>query len=110
MNEYLGVRVPSQKTLQRYGLSLAEWRRMVRAQRGLCAICFKLPASGILVIDHQHEPGWAGKPDSERKKAVRGLLEHTCNHFIMNRYVTVAKLRAAANFLARYERRRARDG
>ncbi len=69
----------------RYGLELEEFKEMVEAQGGVCALCFKPPTTRMsrgkkpprLSIDHNHETG-----------AVRGLLCRRCNaalHYIENK-------------------------
>lgn len=50
----------------RYGLSQAEFDKMLVTQNGICAIC-ALPMQRVC-IDHNHSSG-----------AVRGLLCHNCN-------------------------------
>lgn len=53
----------------RYGIDLAEYDRMGRAQRWRCAVCGHLAPDGQrLVVDHDHACG-----------TVRGLLCSGCN-------------------------------
>ena len=55
--------------LQReYGLSIDEYKAMLRAQGDACAICAQPPGERSLAVDHDHETG-----------EVRGLLCSACN-------------------------------
>jgi hypothetical protein len=72
---------PTQKTLRRYGLNLADWEKLASTQGHVCAICGKLPKSGRLHIDHQHVKGWAKLPPDQRKRFVRGLICFRCNNY-----------------------------
>ena len=54
-----------------YGLSAEDYKKMVVAQAGVCALCKKIPPVGkrrALHIDHNHETN-----------TVRALLCHPCN-------------------------------
>lgn len=55
-----------------FGITLADYERMVSEQRGLCASCGKPPtgkgAAAVLNVDHDHATG-----------DVRGLLCNPCN-------------------------------
>lgn len=51
----------------KYGLTLEDYERMEKTQRGKCAICKETPKRN-LVVDHCHGTG-----------KVRGLLCNTCN-------------------------------
>jgi recombination endonuclease VII len=53
--------------LRKYGLTPADYERMLREQDGLCALCHRRPARG-LVVDHCHATS-----------RVRGLLCDKCN-------------------------------
>lgn len=60
--------------MARYGLSQAEYKNMVKNQKGRCAICFKKPHRFMVDHDHACCPG--------RKtcgKCIRGLLCQRCN-------------------------------
>lgn len=57
----------------------------------VCEICGNPPKKRALHRDHDHK---TGKP--------RGLLCFTCNRFILGKYATAAKLRAAAAYLDKY--------
>ena len=100
------ARQPTAATLRRYGLSVDEWRAMLVAQGNGCGVCGKVPASGTLHIDHSHQRGWKRMPPSERKQWVRGLCDFTCNSVWLRRGATPEKLRAAADYLERFERRK----
>jgi len=58
-----------------------------------CEICGKPPKPGgrALHQDHDHRTG-----------KQRGKLCFTCNRFILGKYATAPKLRAAADYLDRY--------
>ncbi|MBV9043118.1 MAG: endonuclease VII domain-containing protein, partial [Acidimicrobiia bacterium] len=51
-----------------FGLSEADYERILASQDGGCAICGRLPGSRNLHVDHDHATG-----------AVRGLLCFACN-------------------------------
>lgn len=60
--------------VRKYGVSLADYERMLVAQGGRCAICECVEASqhnGVFHVDHCHATG-----------AVRGLLCRGCNHVL----------------------------
>ncbi len=93
--------LPTPGTLRRYGLSVAAWRReYARTKGGKCPVC---GLKKRLVIDHEHVPGWKRMPAKERAKYVRGLVCINCNHYILTRTATPAKLRAAAAYLEEYD-------
>lgn len=72
------------------GVTDEVYAQLLERQGGGCAICRKAPKEGgrRLDVDHDHATG-----------AVRGLLCWTCNHFILGKYATPAKLLAAARYL-----------
>lgn len=53
---------------QRYGITLADYDAMLKAQGGGCAICAKPPGKRRLAVDHDHKTG-----------RIRGLLCSGCN-------------------------------
>lgn len=65
-------RILVQYRCYRYGITAADVERMLKEQRGRCAICRRLPSgkgrNAILHIDHCHRSG-----------KVRGLLCFNCN-------------------------------
>ena len=58
----------------------------------VCEICGNPPKNRALHRDHNHRTG-----------AQRGMLCFTCNRYILGKYATAEKLRAAADYLERYE-------
>ncbi len=104
----MNAKVPSDKTLAKYGLSFAKWDRIATAQNDVCAVCKKLPNSGRLVIDHEHAPKWSKMPPEKRRLYVRGLLCYFCNRYFLARGATVQKMLDAAEYLKQYQERRDR--
>ncbi len=108
--QFCGINVPTPQTLQRYGLTRGEWTALVvldvEYEVWMCPVCGKTPPSGRTVIDHYHVRGWKKMPPDERKEYVRGVVCVTCNHFVLTRYGTPARFRAAADYLEDYEKRR----
>lgn len=57
-----------------FGLSIADFDRMLEKQGGVCAICGRKPPFGRiknLAVDHDHKTG-----------KIRGLLCNKCNSFL----------------------------
>jgi len=54
-----------------YGLTRADYDRLLESQKGLCAICYKVNGNKALAVDHDH-----------RTNKVRGLLCDKCNQGI----------------------------
>ena len=73
-----------------YGITLADYGRMLKAQKGGCAICGNKPKKRSLDVDHSHKTG-----------RVRGLLCHRCNRGLGYYYDRPERFRAAARYLAR---------
>lgn len=60
-----------QRYLRRYGLTAACFQKLMKKQRGVCAICGEPPKTKRLAVDHCH-----------KTNKVRGLLCDGCNHGI----------------------------
>lgn len=71
----------------RTGVTAEEFDRMLREQRGVCAIC-NLPSAKTLHVDHCHTTG-----------AVRGLLCDLCNRGLGYFHDDPHRLRVAADYL-----------
>lgn len=75
-----------------YGISGAEYDRLLALQGGRCAICRALPRSMRLAVDHDHATG-----------VVRGLLcsgERGCNHGLLGAaHDDIEILRAAVAYM-----------
>ena len=81
------------KPASKPAISPIEFDRLLVAQQGLCGICGEENRSGHrLAVDHDHTTG-----------RVRGLLCHRCNTAIGLLRDDPALLRAAIEYLARYE-------
>ena len=99
-----GVRIPTLRTLAKYGLTMKDYERIMRRQKWACAVCGNVPASGILHIDHEHRRGFSKLSPDERKKCVRGVICWYDNSVLLRRGATPERLRSAAKYLERYER------
>jgi|SRR5690349_19488943 len=97
------IKIPTQKTLDKYGLSEEEWLEILHRQGDVCAICGIQPSTGRFYTDHEHVKGWKHMPPEERKKYVRGLLCYIDNNKILTRGVNIERLRKAANYLEAYD-------
>ncbi len=104
-----GIIVPSQATLDRYGMTEMEWQDMLEEQGWVCGVCRKVPPSGRLFIDHEHVRGWRKKAPETRRKYVRGIACYVCNRFVLNYRAYPGLLRAAAAYLEAYEARRLKE-
>lgn len=100
------IRTPKGPTLRRYGLTLLDWKRMLQAQGGVCAVCKREPPSGLLTIDHEHVPSWRNLPPEQRKLYVRGLVCWMDNRFFLARGQSVERALSIAAYLRAYEARR----
>lgn len=100
------VRMPSDATLRKYGVTTAEWEAILHRQGWVCAVCKKVPDNGRLCLDHEHVKGWKKMPAEERRKYVRGMLCYFCNHYYVGRAITVAKAQGVLDYLTAYEARK----
>lgn len=103
-----GIRPPSQKTLNKYGLSVRRWLELLRDQGWVCAVCRR--SQVIWNTDHEHVPGWAKKPAAERSRYVRGVLCWKCNKLAVDSNLSAADARRIAVYLEAYEARRDATG
>ena len=62
----------SKRIVTIYGLTADEYKELLVAQKGVCAICLRYPRSKRLAVDHHHGSG-----------AVRGLLCKACNRDVL---------------------------
>lgn len=75
--------------LQReYGITLAEYNKVLKHQGGKCAICRREPSNSRLSVDHCHVTG-----------LLRGLLCWSCNRAIAHFQDSAEKLQAAAKYI-----------
>lgn len=100
------IRPPSIATLKKYGLTVVEWLAILLAQGNVCAICKKVPPSGIWVTDHDHVPKFKRMLPEHRKVYVRGILCSWCNSHFVHRSMTVEKAKNIATYLASYNKRK----
>lgn len=78
--------------IRKYGVTLADYERMLAAQGGVCAICGGAESAEhnrVFHVDHCHATG-----------AVRGLLCRGCNHILGHVKDDPDTLRSAIAYLA----------
>jgi transcription elongation factor Elf1 len=95
-------KIPSKKTLDKYGLSEEEWISILEKQNFRCPICEKEPSSGIFRTDHYHVPKWKSMPPEQRKKYIRGLLCFFCNRYYVGRSITIQKAENVVKYLSAF--------
>ena len=70
------MKIPTPKTLAKYGLSEQEWIELYNKFDGACHVCHIKPSSDRLYIEHEHFKGWTTMSPEEKKKRVRGLGDY----------------------------------
>jgi len=106
-----GITPPAQKTLDRYGITQDEWLALLLNQGWVCPICEvgNVKPSGKKTVwntDHEHVPKWESMPPEERKKYVRGVLCHHCNHRKVGNHRDADLVQRIADYLKSYEARK----
>lgn len=75
-----------------YGISLAEWDRILAEQGGGCGICERPPREReTFHLDHEHSHGQSGR--------VRGILCPYCNTRLIGRLKDHTKAQRMADYL-----------
>jgi hypothetical protein len=91
---------PTQKTLDKYGMTHEQWVFLYHNQNGLCALCGRVPK--LWNIDHRHVRGYAKLSPGLRLGHVRALLCSACNRWLLGptHYgFTAEQYRLAADYL-----------
>lgn len=100
MKEY-----PRDETLQKYGLTRADFKMWLEKQNYVCPICEKAPSTGRWVVDHKHAKGWKDMPPEKRKTFVRGVTCWFCNRNYLAKAITPRKAENIKKYLESYELR-----
>lgn len=100
----MDMQARARRLLKQYGITLADYDRLLQAQGGVCAICEKPPAPGkSLAVDHDHaivtKVPRAKRDAMLLRSSVRGLLCWLCNHRRIGRGATSKMMRSAADYL-----------
>jgi hypothetical protein len=93
------VRTEIARIYRIYGLTQEQFDIMVQEQRGLCAICHRMPTRGRLQIDHDHITG-----------KVRKLLCVSCNRALGFFKDNIERLRAAVAYLKEHRESKCTNG
>lgn len=99
---------PTQKTLDKYGISRQEFYEILKAQDNVCPICEKSPSTGRWVIDHEHVRNWKSLPAEKRRLYIRGILCWFCNSVYLGRAITIKKSQNVTRYLKSYAIRQKR--
>ena len=102
--ERRNITVPTQATLDKYGLSAEEWLQLLANQGWVCPICGK--DKNRWNTDHEHVAGWAKMEPEQRKRYVRGVLCWFCNHKVVSNLRDSEQVQRVADYLRAYELRR----
>lgn len=81
----------SNRLMYTYGISLADYNRLLTSQNNSCAICGKPPLKRKLAVDHNHA--------SQR---VRGLLCFRCNTLLGLAYDSAQILKTALDYIQKH--------
>lgn len=100
------IQEPTQQTLKKYGLQLNDWKELLTCQGYRCAICKRIPTSGIYRIDHFHAQNFKKMSAEKKKLYIRGILCFHCNRYIVPRGMTAEKAQSAADYLSKFEKRK----
>jgi len=104
----MAIAYPSPGTLNKYGLTLDDFKRILEKQGGVCPICNKVPnpskRDGKIrwVIDHYHVKGWKKMPPEKRKLYVRGICCWYCNRWYTAKGITIEKAQNIVMYLNRF--------
>jgi len=96
------MKIPTAGTLNKYGLTADDFRRIVNEQGGICPVCEKTPSTGRWNIDHHHVKGWKKMPPEKRRLYVRGIVCWFCNRYYLSKAINVKKAENIIAYLTRY--------
>lgn len=99
------IKVPSAKTLKKYGLDAESWLAILDAQGWACAICKMVPRTGRLNTDHFHVKRWKKLPAEKRRRYVRGLTCWNCNRYYLGRGINIQRAISVVAYLRAFEAR-----
>ena len=97
------MKVPSQQTLKKYGLSREDWVELYNLQSGICPICER-PLKNP-VVDHFHVRNWKKMRPEKRKLYVRGLPCSYCNRRLLMRGINLKRAKNIVAYLEAFERK-----
>lgn len=96
-----GVKDASERTLKKYGWTIEDWRKQIKAQDGICPIC--KGRRERMVIDHEHVRGWKKMSDEKRRLYVRGVVCWFCNLYYLCRGMNAQKAENIIRYMRNYQ-------
>ncbi len=100
----LKIKLPTQTTLNKYGLTEKDWIELYKSHGGICPICER-PLDTRVCVDHHHVKGFRKMKPEQKKKYVRGLLHWVCNHYYLGRGITIQRARNVVIYLEKFEKK-----
>lgn len=102
----MGQTVREKYLWHKYGLTLQDYQKLLKAQNGVCFICGHPPKTRALSVDHEHIKNFKKLPPQEKQKYCRGLLCFRCNHRFMSRGMSEHIAQRLLVYLQQYGRKR----
>jgi hypothetical protein len=99
---------PTQKTLQKYGLTEQDWKIRWLLQGEKCPVCKRSGDNILFVIDHEHVKGWKKMPPEKRRKFIRGIICTYCNQRRVGRGITTETAYNSYLYLKEYDERKSK--
>jgi Recombination endonuclease VII len=98
------LRLRKRELWYRYRITEERYDQLLKEQNGVCAICLQPPTpENPLVVDHDHS--CCSSRFVTCGKCVRGLLHRTCNHALGIFMDNSDRLRQAADFLDKSQKK-----
>lgn len=91
-----------------YGITEREYNKILKKQKGVCALCGFQPTTISLHVDHEHVKGYKKLDPKEKKTKVRGLLCFRCNKFKVGR-LDFEWASRITRYLGKYEANKTND-
>jgi len=77
------MKIPSKRTLAKYGMNELHYAVLEGKQGGLCGVCDERLDKGRTYIDHEHRKGWSKMTPEQKRRQVRGILHFHCNRYLV---------------------------
>lgn len=85
---------PTDRTLEKYGLTREDFYSILERQGFVCPICGMVPTPSKTtgkrrwVIEHVHVRGWKDMPPEKKRTYIRGITCWRDNYFFLSKGIT----------------------